>query len=81
LEHQIDKLTIQVGTEADSVIGIKIRDEHRPSFSASYPKLSIKRNGERHVSTVTCDDILADGILWVVRELARHGVVKPEFSD
>jgi hypothetical protein len=81
LERQTDRLTVQIGDQPDSVIGIEIRDEQRPSFCASYPKLTVKRNGERHVSTATSDGILADGILWVVGELARHGVVKPEFSD
>jgi len=81
LEQQDDRLTIQVGDQNDSVIGIEIRDEQRPSFCVSYPELSIKRNGERRVSTATSDGILADGIIWVVAELARHGVVKPEFAD
>jgi hypothetical protein len=81
LEHQSDRLTIQVGDQTDSVIGITISDAHRPSFCASYPELSIKRNGERHVSTITSDGILTEGVLWVVGELARYGVVKPEYLD
>lgn len=81
LERRTDRLTIQVGDQTDSVIGIEVRDEQRPSFCASYPKLSLKRNGERHVFTAISDGILADGVLWVVGELARNGVVKPEFSD
>jgi hypothetical protein len=81
LEHQTDRLTIQIGENADSLVGIEIRDEQRPAFRVSYPQLTIKRNGERRVSSTISDGILADGVLWVVGELARHGVVKPEFSD
>jgi hypothetical protein len=81
LEHQADQLTIQIGERPDSVVGIKIRDEQRLSFSASYPQLTIKRNGERYVSTAISEEILAEGVLWVVGELARHGVVNPEFAD
>jgi hypothetical protein len=56
-------------------------NEQRPSFRICYPKLTIKRNGDRHTATVQSDGVLAEGVAWVVGQLARHGVVKPEFSD
>jgi hypothetical protein len=75
-----DSLTIQVGDRTDAIVNVEVRDEQRPSFCVSYPKLNIKRNGDRHVSTATSDGVLADGVAWIVEELARHGMVTPEFS-
>jgi hypothetical protein len=76
-----DGLTIQVGDQSEAVVGVDVRDEQIPSFSISYPKLALKRNGDQHISTVRSDGVLAAGVAWVVGELARHGAVKPEFSN
>lgn len=81
LPSQADGLTIQVGEEPEAVLGVEVSDQQRPSFRIRYPKLTIKRNREQHTSTVQADGVLADGVAWVVGQLARHGVVKPEFSD
>jgi len=81
LVSQPKGLTIQVGEQPDAVIGVEVSNEQRPSFRICYPKLTIKRNGERHTSTVQSDGVLAQGVAWVIGELARYGVVKPEFSD
>ena len=81
LPRQGDSLTIQVGDRPEAAVGIQVSDEHRPSFCISYPKLTVKRNGDRQTSVVRSDGVLAEGVAWVLGELARHGVVKPEFSD
>jgi hypothetical protein len=78
---QAGGLTIQVGDQPEAVIGVEMSNEQRPSFRICYPKLTIKRNGDRHTATVQSDGVLAEGVAWVVGQLARHGVVKPEFSD
>ena len=74
-------LIIQVGDEPEAVLGVEVTDEQRPSFCISYPKLATKRNGDQHTSTVQTDGVLSEGVIWVVGQLAQHGVVKPEFSD
>ena len=74
-------LDIQVGNYPDAVISITVSDERKPSFCISYPELRIKRNGDRRVSTVTSDKVLFEGVVWVVKELAINGVVRPEFPD
>jgi hypothetical protein len=81
INHADGSLTIQVGDDAETAIGVSVRDERRPSYCVSYPKLSIKRNGDRHISTVTSDGVLAGGVTWIIEQLAQHGVVRPEFID
>jgi len=81
LSSRGDGLTIQVGDQPEAVLGVEVSNEQRPSFRISYPKLTIKRNGDRHTSNAQSDGVLAEGVAWVVGELARNGVVKPEFSN
>jgi hypothetical protein len=79
LEQREDCLTLRVGREADAVVGVQVTDPGKPSFRLSYPELTVKRNGERRV-TVTCFEGAAQqGVEWVIRQVADHGAVWPEF--
>jgi hypothetical protein len=81
LPRQSDSLTIQVGDRPEAVVDVQVNDKQRRSFCICYPTLMVKRNGDRHTFVVRSDGVLAEGVAWVVAELARLGVVKPEFSD
>jgi hypothetical protein len=79
LEQREDSLTLQVGTRSDAVVGVQISDPEKPLFRLSYPELKVKRNGERRV-TVTCFEGAGQGgVEWVIRQVAAHGAVWPEF--
>ena len=52
----------------------------RPSFDVSYPALKIKRDGRTDVAVVRPEGVLYQGLEWIVRQLARHGVVRLEFE-
>ncbi len=75
-----DQLVLQVGDQPDAVVGITLRDE-RPSYRVSYPKLIIKRSGDQLVDCVQADDVLIGGVIWIVKQLAKHGMVVPESVD
>lgn len=79
LEQREDRLTLQVGSEPDAVVGVQVADPAKPSFRLSYPELKVKRNGERRV-TITCfEGAVQGGVEWVIRQLATHRAVWPEF--
>jgi len=80
LATQAGGLTIQVGDQPEAVLGVEMSNEQRPSFRICYTKLTIKRNGDRHTSTVQADGVLVEEVAWIVGQLALHGVVKHEFS-
>jgi hypothetical protein len=79
LEQREDRLTLQVGTEADAVVGVQVADPGRPSFRLSYPELKVKRNGERRVTISCSEGAVKQGVEWVIRQVAAHGAVWPEF--
>ena len=80
LERREDCVTIQVGPEADAVVGVQVSDPKRPSFRISYPELHVKRNGDRHVSTTNSNGVLQQGVEWIVGQVAQHGAVRPEYG-
>jgi hypothetical protein len=73
-------LTLRIGSAEDANVGIRVVNAGRPQFAVSYPKLTIKKDGERHVRVVGADHVLLEGITWIVGQLARFGVVRPEFE-
>ena len=79
LEQQEDCLTLQVGSEVDAVVGVQIADPGKPSFRLSYPELKVKRNGERRITISCFEGALQQGVEWVIRQVAAHGAVSPEF--
>src|SRR5262245_60816282 len=79
LEQQDDRLTLQVGSEAEAVVGVQVADPGKPSFRLSYPELKVKRNGERRVTISCSQGAVQQGVEWVVRQVAEHGAVQPEF--
>src|SRR5262245_30213259 len=80
---QVDKesLSLQVGGDEAAVVGIRVADPSRPSFRVSYPKVEVKRGGRGrdHVDVVGAEDVLIEGVEWIVEQLAQHGLVRPEF--
>ena len=80
LQESRDGLTIRVGRHEGALVSIRISDPVRPSFRVSYPKLVVKRDGSRHVTEQTVDGVVTEGLDWIVEQLLRHGVVKPEFE-
>ena len=79
LEESDSSLTLRVGRNESAVLGLTVDDAARPSFVASYPKLTVKRDGRSDVRAVRVEGVVAAGVEWIVRQLAEHGVVKPEF--
>lgn len=80
VERTDDRLTLQVGERSESVIALAIKDPYRPMFHVSYPLLTVKKDGSKHVGD--CDsDCVIDGVEWIARQLAQHGVVMPEFTS
>jgi hypothetical protein len=74
------RLCLQFGSGDDAVIDLRIEDPLRPSFAVSYPALTVKRNGRRHVRRVHVSGVLVAGIEWIAKKLVRDGVVRPEFD-
>jgi len=79
LEQREDRLTLQVGNEADAVVGVQVADPGKPSFRLSYPELKVKRNGERRVAITCFEGAMQGGVEWAIRQVAAHGAVRPEF--
>src|SRR5262249_15002811 len=48
-EKTDERITLQIGSDEDSILGLRIVDRLRPSFAASYPALRIGRDGSRQV--------------------------------
>jgi len=80
LQESQDGLTLRIGRHDGAIISMRISDLVRPSFRVSYPKLVVKRDGSRHVTEQTVDGVVTDGLDWIVEQLLRHGIVKPEFE-
>jgi hypothetical protein len=80
LEKGASRVTLQIGSAADAIVGLRIKDPSRPSFAVSYPALAIKKDGSRHVRDVGADGVVFEGVKWIVGQLAQHGVVLPEFA-
>jgi hypothetical protein len=78
LEWGEDRLTLQIGTDADAVVGVQVADPGRPSFRLSYPELKVKRNGERRLTTSCFEGAVQQGVEWVICQVAAHGAVRPE---
>jgi hypothetical protein len=75
-----ERLSLRIGSAAGAVIELQILDAARPSFAVCYPALKVKRNGRGHVENARADNVLVEGVEWIVDQLARHGVVRPEFD-
>ena len=80
LEKDSDHLTLRIGHHRDALISIRVSDPMRPSFRVSYPKLVVKKNGSRHVTEVTADGVVTEGIDWIVEQPRAHGFVRPELG-
>ncbi|MCX6953001.1 MAG: hypothetical protein NTV51_12670 [Verrucomicrobia bacterium] len=78
VKKESDHLAIQVGANAESVVGVRVKDSLRPSFHLSFPELTAKKDGSERVAVTDFDGALFDGVAWVVGQLAEHGVVMPE---
>jgi hypothetical protein len=79
VEKRDDCLTLRVGNEADSVVGVQVADPEIPSFRLPYPELKVKRNGERRITISYFEGAVHQGVESVIRQLAAHGAVWPEF--
>lgn len=79
LEKGAGRITLQIGSSENAIVGLRVKDPARPSYAVSYPALSIRRDGSRHVQDVSADGVLFEGVRWIVGQLAQHGVVLPEF--
>jgi hypothetical protein len=80
LEKEAARITLQIGSSEDAIMGLQVKDPSRPSFAVSYPALAIKRDGSRHVQDVSRDGVVFEGVNWIVGQLVQHGVVPPEFA-
>jgi hypothetical protein len=81
IKRESDHLAIQVGDDADAIVGIRIKDPARPLFAMSYPKLTVKKDGSRHITLTEFEGAVFEGVEWVIGQLAEHGVIMPEFVD
>jgi hypothetical protein len=80
LEEGSGRLTLQIGPDETAILGVRVHDPSRPSFSVSYPKRKFKSDGSRVVQDVVGDGLLMQGVEWIAHQLAKHGVVPPEFD-
>src|ERR1700750_869018 len=72
LKKEEDHLAIQVGGNSEAVLGVRIKDSECPSFYVSYPKLTVKKDGGRHIALTDFDGAVFSGVEWIVGELAEH---------
>ena len=79
LVKESDRIVLQVGSNTEAVMALSVCDSDRPSFNVPYPKLTIKKNGERHTGEVESKGCLDAGAEWIFEQLAKHGAVVPEF--
>jgi hypothetical protein len=70
--------TIQLGRSEDAIISITLCDPVRPTFSATYPALTSRRDGSESIREQTSEGILAEGVAWIARKVFRFGFVPPE---
>ena len=70
--------TIQLGRSGDAIITVTLCDPIRPTFSITYPALTLRRDGSESISEQTSDEILAEGVAWIARKVFRFGFVPPE---
>lgn len=80
LQETAECLTLRLGRHEDAILSVRVSDPTRPSFQVSYPKLIVKKDGSRHMTEVTVDHVLTEGLDWIVGQLLTHGLVKPEFE-
>ncbi len=62
-------------------MALSVCNADRPSFNVSYPKLTIKKNGERRTGEVESKGCLDAGAEWIFEQLGKHGAVVPELFD
>ena len=77
LEESPDRFSVRLGTAEEAVVGVFVSDPERPSFRVSYAELRIRRNGRRQIVDVTRDNVLEQGVAWIVKKVAKHGYVPP----
>jgi hypothetical protein len=70
--------TIQLGRSPEALVAITLQDAVRPSFAATYPALSVDRDGHETITEQTSEGILCQGVSWIVRKVFRFGFVPPE---
>lgn len=70
--------SIQLGRSAEAIVAVSVCDPDRPSFSASYPKLTVERHGHETIEMQISEGILSEGVSWIVRKVFRYGFVPPE---
>jgi hypothetical protein len=85
LEVRPGFVALQIGDDEDAVLGVEVSDPARPAFAVSYPavKAGMKPGANRRgqVETVHREGVLFDGVLWIARQLAAHGAVRPEYPS
>jgi hypothetical protein len=72
-----DGLCVRVGRDPNAIISVSICDPTIPSFAATYPCLKSIR-GKDVVRECTFGNMLAEGVVWVVRKVYRYGFVPLE---
>jgi hypothetical protein len=74
-----DALEIDFPLFEDAWVYVAVDDTTRPSFWVSYPCLMAHHATLSEAVEVMVPGMLTAGVLWIVRAVARHGVVLPEF--
>jgi hypothetical protein len=80
LDDAADRLLLQIGRDTRAQLGLSVHDPVRPTFAISYPSLSVRRNGDRVIQVAGANNVLLEGVEWAAKQLAQHGVVRPEFE-
>ena len=62
-----------------AIVTLRINDPTRPSFEVTYPCLKSHHSSLSQAQDVHASGPVLEGVLWIVRAVAEHGVVLPEF--
>jgi hypothetical protein len=81
LEVRPGFVALQIGDDEDAVLGVEVSDPARPAFAVSYPAVKAGANRRGQVETVHREGVLFEGVLWIARQLAAHGAVRPEYPS
>ncbi len=73
--------TVRFGDGDHGIVGVAVDDPGRPSFRVSYSELRIRRNRDRVICEVHSGGVLAAGVEWLMKKVARHGYLPPEIQD
>lgn len=77
--NQKDSSSVEITFKAGSDPIIIIEEGEVGKYSIQYPELKKSAKGKHKTEFVSAENILIEGVHWILKQVERNGMVRPDF--